>query len=74
MGVGDDHVHHAVRGERGVPGEGLVDAQWRSVVLHQQVFRSQRIAQMRAVQRRGRGRTLSARLACGLGCALTGLG
>jgi hypothetical protein len=53
MRVGDDHVHHAVRRQRRIPGKRLVDALRRLAVgFEQQVFRSARIAQMRPGQRR----------------------
>jgi hypothetical protein len=50
-GVGDHHVHHPVRRERGVPAERLVDARRRAVSVDQQVLRPRREAQVRARQR-----------------------
>ena len=50
--VGDDHVHHAVNGERRLPGESLVDADRRSVRLDQQILRPRGKAERRAVERR----------------------
>ena len=51
MGIGDDHVHHAVRRKRRFPGERLVDALRLAVAVHQQIFRSEWITEMRPCQR-----------------------
>ena len=71
--VGDDHVHHAVNGERRLPGEGLVDADRRSVRLEQQILRPRGKAERRAAKRRVRRDTLlpagfcAGGIACGNG-------
>ncbi len=51
MGVGDHHVHETVGRERVFPGESLVDAQGRAVVVQQEVLGPTRIAEMRSRQR-----------------------
>ena len=50
-GVGDDHVHQAVGGERRVPREGLVDALRRAVGVDQQILGAVREAERRPGQR-----------------------
>ena len=50
-GVGDDHVHHAVGGERRLPGEGLVDALRAAVGVDGEILGAARIAEVRAVER-----------------------
>ena len=50
-GVGDDHVHHAVGGERRLPGEGLVDALRAAVGVDGEVLGAAGVAEVRAVER-----------------------
>ena len=52
-------VHQAVRGDRGVPGECLVDADGCAVVVEQQVFGAARIAERHAGQHRHRLRAFT---------------
>ena len=53
-GVGDHHVHHAVRGERRLPGERLVDPARAAVGLDQQILGPGRIAERRSRHRLAR--------------------
>ena len=53
-GVGDDHVHHAVGGQGGFPGKGLVDALRPAAGADQQILRRPQEAEMRTRQRRVR--------------------
>ena len=54
-GVRDDHVHHPVRGERRLPGEGLVDAQRSALGVNREILRPARIAELGAVERQAGG-------------------
>ncbi len=55
MGVGDHHVHHAVGGDRRLPGKRLVDAPGRALFVDDQVAGPCREAERRSRQRRARG-------------------
>ncbi len=68
VGVGDDHVHQAMRRQRVFPGEGLVDA--GGVAVGQaQILRA--LEDSPGADRRGRA---GVTLQWGLGCAVAGLG
>jgi hypothetical protein len=55
MGVGNHHMHEAMRRHRVFPGERLVDPRRRAVVFQRQILRAPHEAQMRAIQRTIRG-------------------
>ena len=52
MSVGDDRVHHAVRGDRVFPRERLVDSPRLAVGLDDEVFRASDEAERRPLHRR----------------------
>ena len=56
MGIGNDHMHHAMRRERVFPGEGTVNPRRRAVCLQCQLLWPAHIAQMRPRQRLARHR------------------
>src|SRR5690606_23042364 len=51
MGIGDHHMHHSMRGDGRLPGEGLVYARRPAIGIHKKVFRPAWKAEVRSGER-----------------------